>query len=215
VTPWRDPPGCGGAALPSPRLALPPIPYCARESFSEAFALHIQTRKWRRKFHAGAASVDAASKRARRLRKRRRATCFWSCGSSRPAAAREPRHGGETLAGTAHAGVEAPTPAEDRAVAGDRETTPTVDVDATPIRSLSAAATQLRSNNPCAPRRFLIEPGAANATVAGNCAPPPQRSVASGAATVADADDRGGGGGPHMRLRIKTNPAIAGRARAR
>ena len=41
MTPWRGPPGCGGATRPWLRLALPPIPHCARESLTEAFAIAL------------------------------------------------------------------------------------------------------------------------------------------------------------------------------
>jgi hypothetical protein len=117
----------------------------------------------------------------------------------------------------------APSSAEAPALAGRRETTPTVDVDVSSVRPVFvdrrrrapvAAATQVRSNNRSVARRSLFEPGEFHAVIAEDCAPRPRRPEASAAATIADPDGRSGGGGPHMRLTIKTNRAIAVRARA-
>jgi DNA repair protein RadC len=73
VTPWRGPPGCGGASSTVLRLALPPIPHCARESLTEACALRFHNRNRNRKFHAEIPPANAASKRANCLRMRRQA----------------------------------------------------------------------------------------------------------------------------------------------
>ena len=166
--------------------------------------------------------------------RRRNARTAYECGAERSDFGRrggdaQPRPQPASGAAAAKRSPERRTPRSERrrrpsgrAVAGAAKLALWSTSRASPIRLAprrrrrpSAAATQVRSNSPGAPRRFLFEPGAANAVFAENCAPRPRRS------RLACASDGQRRRRPRRRrrasqgLRIKTNPAIAGRPRAR
>ena len=212
VTPWRGPPGCGGANRPWLRLALPPIPHCARESLTEACALRFRERK----FHAENApptrrrnartAYESGAKRSDFGRRRGDARPRW-----RPAATPRRRNARRNGARSA-AAAERTHRRRRKSRLGRRHASPIRSDGLADARSparrkfVRKVPTRLAVSCSGRPRTtpFSLEIAPLRRTDPQRTAP--KRPKAPTTATAAAAA-RG--------LRIKTNPAIAARARAR